>query len=224
MGVQKYTLPMHTDTTDRQPLLVHLLMCHHKFQLSLNRRCSTIYISTRSEAQRLEIEVLLATQKLPQDMELTYVMDHLADSGPVAGLLAAYLHDSAQSWLVTGCDYPFISTDSLQRLYASHNMHHAAITCFVNEEGFTEPLLAIWTPPALRLLDEMSKVARSEGYRLGPNKIVQTFQQRQPARSDSSYEYEAAVNIVKPQRSLELVNINTPIDWQWCQQQLRESR
>lgn len=223
MGVPKYTLPMHTDTTDRQPLLVHLLTCHHQFQLSLNRRCSTIYISTRSEAQRLEIEALLALQILPQDMGLKYVTDHLADSGPIAGLLAAYLHNRAQSWIVTGCDYPFISTESLERLYASHNTHHAAVTCFVNDDGITEPLLAIWTPPALSLLEEMSAAAKSEGRKVGPNKIIQTLRQRHPTQSDSSSEYYNAVNLVKPRESLELVNINTPVDWQWCQQQVRES-
>lgn len=78
--------------------------------MSLQRSSSTVYVSTRSEAQQNEVESLLAPQILPQDMNVNYIPDQLADLGPIAGLLAARLHDRAQSWLVSGCHIDYLSS------------------------------------------------------------------------------------------------------------------
>ncbi|KAL2793686.1 MobA-like NTP transferase domain-containing protein [Aspergillus keveii] len=90
--------------------------------------------------------------------------DPKEDLGPAAGLLSAYRHDPDATWLVVACDYPFFSVSALRYLYR----HMAGpVTCFENADGIYEPLLGIWTPEALLLLEE--NVQRGI---LGPKAVV----------------------------------------------------
>ncbi|KAI9370268.1 MobA-like NTP transferase domain-containing protein [Aspergillus egyptiacus] len=70
--------------------------------------------------------------------------------GPAAGLLAAHRHDPRASWLVIACDYPFLSVSALSQL---QQQRLDPVTCFQNAEGIYEPLLGVWSPTALALLE-----------------------------------------------------------------------
>ncbi|KAJ0418617.1 MobA-like NTP transferase domain-containing protein [Aspergillus carlsbadensis] len=90
--------------------------------------------------------------------------DPKEDLGPAAGLLSAYRHDPGAAWLVVACDYPFFSVSALRYL---HRHMAGPVTCFENTDGIYEPLLGIWTPEALSLLDNNVQ----QGI-LGPKAVV----------------------------------------------------
>lgn len=87
------------------------------------------------------------------------------DIGPAAGLLSAHRQDPSATWLVTACDYPFLTATALQSL--RHGSTGAVVTCFMNADGFFEPLLGIWTPDALQALQRNV----DQGL-LGPSAVV----------------------------------------------------
>ncbi|RAL09414.1 molybdenum cofactor guanylyltransferase, partial [Aspergillus homomorphus CBS 101889] len=95
--------------------------------------------------------------------------DDGSDIGPAAGLLAAYRHDPKAKWLVIACDYPFLTTNALRQLL--RHSEEAPVVCFENQEGWYEPLLALWTPQALRLL--ASNVQKGI---LGPKSAIKAVQ------------------------------------------------
>ncbi|KAL4931463.1 molybdenum cofactor guanylyltransferase [Aspergillus undulatus] len=84
--------------------------------------------------------------------------------GPAAGLLAAHRRDRSATWLVVACDYPFFDIAAINHL---SDRATGDATCFENEEGIYEPLLGVWTPPALKLLEENV----NKGI-LGPKSVV----------------------------------------------------
>lgn len=72
-------------------------------------------------------------------------------AGPASGLLSAYHMDPTAIWLVVGCDYPLLTTHALDCL---RQAYEPPITCFQNSDGFFEPLVGIWSPPALHALED----------------------------------------------------------------------
>jgi hypothetical protein len=79
------------------------------------------------------------------------------DIGPAAGLLAAHAAHPAATLLVLGCDYPLLPPAALQQLILEYE---PPLTCFVNADGFTEPLIAVWS---LEALDALAEEAREGG-------------------------------------------------------------
>ncbi|KAE8137847.1 MobA-like NTP transferase domain-containing protein [Aspergillus pseudotamarii] len=73
------------------------------------------------------------------------------DMGPAGGLLAAHRFDAQATWQVVAYDYPFLSVSALHHL--QHEMA-GPVTCFQNADGFCEPLLGVWTPEAMHMLDQ----------------------------------------------------------------------
>ena len=86
-----------------------------------------------------------------KDLGIHFVMDPCLPSsiGPAAGLLAAHAYDPHAHWLVIACDYPLITSETLRQLL---DEYREPVTCFQNNQGWVEPLLAIWSPVALEAL------------------------------------------------------------------------
>jgi molybdopterin-guanine dinucleotide biosynthesis protein A len=108
--------------------------------------------------------------------------------GPAAGLLAAHHQDESASWLVVACDYPFISVGALSQLRREWT---APVTCFENRDGFCEPLLSIWSPEALRALEE-----NIQNGILGPSAVVKRLRGK----------------TIRPHEEKWIFNVNTPAD------------
>lgn len=109
--------------------------------------------------------------------------------GPAGGLLRAYQDDPEASWMVVACDYPFMGEEGLAQLWGAFN---GDLTVFYNADGFSEPLLGVWTPVALR---ELSR-AVAEGI-TSPNYIVRRLKSE----------------LVRPKVEKWLMNANTPEEW-----------
>jgi hypothetical protein len=63
------------------------------------------------------------------------------DIEPAAGLLAAH-----PLCIILGSGHPLLSPTALQQLVLEYQ---APVTCFSNEGGFSQPLIAVWGPAVL---------------------------------------------------------------------------
>jgi molybdopterin-guanine dinucleotide biosynthesis protein A len=72
--------------------------------------------------------------------------------GPMAALLSAYLKYPDASFLVVGCDYPFIDKKALKKLIEHRSDETEAVCYFNPETNFEEPLLAIYENSCLPIM------------------------------------------------------------------------
>ncbi len=64
--------------------------------------------------------------------------------GPMAALLSAYSKFPEASFLLVGCDYPFVDSKVLKKLIQNRSNETDAICYFNPKTNFEEPLLAIY--------------------------------------------------------------------------------
>ena len=74
--------------------------------------------------------------------------------GPMAALLTAFNKYPGESFLVVGCDYPFIRKEDMFQLINSRNENDTAVSFFNGATGFYEPLLAVYENKIAGLLVE----------------------------------------------------------------------
>jgi molybdopterin-guanine dinucleotide biosynthesis protein A len=213
MGTRKELLPF----SDGLLAFEHALITIH----DAIPGASTIYLSLRDEAQlegiRFRLEIPLrrpASQYIPEDepeshenhhesafptLKPIFDMQEHGDIGPAAGLLAAHAALPSATLLVLGCDYPLLPPTALQQLILEYK---PPLTCFVNAEGFTEPLIAIWSPEALDVLERNVKEGRS-----GLNRVVAMME---------------GVKAIKPLREAWIMGCNTRGEWDEAMQVLKE--
>lgn len=147
---------------DGRPVFEHALETLHSAVPS----ASTIYISLHDENQLANIEPTLKqiTARAAAEAEhagsddhqhafpaLKSILDQHGEVGPAAGLLASHEIYPHAKWLVLACHYPLLPPFALQQLILEYQ---APLTCFENESGVVEPLIAIWRPEALKTLKE----------------------------------------------------------------------
>lgn len=150
MGTRKELLPF----PDGRLSIEHAL----KTLQSAVPTASTIYISLHNQSQLSAIQPALERfeeqQKIRHSCSHDEEHEHNASTaelqpifdgqdveiGPAGGLLAAYSADRKTKWLVLGCDYPLLPPSALQQLMLEYE---DPATCFENESGFAEPLIAI---------------------------------------------------------------------------------
>jgi molybdopterin-guanine dinucleotide biosynthesis protein A len=131
--------------------------------------------------------------ELPSDdgaMQLKIIEDDASlDIGPAAGLLAAHEFDTTATWLVLACDYPFIQAATVRQLLENYE---PTVTCFKNADGFSEPLLGLWSPNGLERLAQNVEIGRS-----GPSYTVKMLDGK----------------LLHPNYAQWLRNVNTPPEW-----------
>lgn len=168
---------------------------------------SIIFVSIHDESQRAGIDSRLRNPaplfvpNVPTSHDdddhpvkapaLQVILDEAGpDVGPAAGLLAAHSLHLDTKWLVLGCDYPLLPASALQQLILEYQ---DPVTCFVNEDGFAEPLIGIWSPEALKKLKENVK-----GGRGGLHAVIKALDGK----------------LVRPLRELWIKGANTRDEWE----------
>jgi molybdopterin-guanine dinucleotide biosynthesis protein A len=109
---------------------------------ALSRLTDTVCISVRRE------------QTLDATLEgLNVLPDRQDNVGPLEGLLSAFSYDPFAAWLAVAVDMPCVTERTLQRLASSRDTSSFA-TAFRNPySGLPEPVLAIYEPAILPLLN-----------------------------------------------------------------------
>jgi molybdopterin-guanine dinucleotide biosynthesis protein A len=197
MGSRKELL-RHPGSNKR--LYAHLLRILHetcpeseKVYMSLRNRDAVDTLCGDSDTTRVADNTLvLRAGEQGLNVRLLYDADYLCgdrDIGPAAGMVAAYYEDPAARWLVVACDFPLLTHAALRQL---RDESVGPLTCFVNGGGFPEPLLAVWTPDALRRLE-----TNIDGGNLGPMAVVR----------------ELKGKCIRPVKEKWLFNANTKEEW-----------
>lgn len=102
--------------------------------------CENVFISVKHRAAH-DPDFLIADDPL------------LGDIGPMTGLLTAFRQYPDYSWIIIGCDYPFVEKRTVEALQNGESMTSA--TAFKNPgTQRPEPLLTVYRPPALSQLEE----------------------------------------------------------------------
>lgn len=188
MGARKELLPF----PDTRPAYQHTLATIH----SAVPTASTIYLSLASKSQST---VIAYTPTNSSDPSIAFLYDEQREQsiGPAAGLLAAHAEDPQATWMVVGCDYPLLPPTALQQLILEYQ---EPVTCFLNEAGFSEPMLAIWGPDALTALRTnveagntgMNRVIKQLG-----GKTVRPLREEWIRGANTKEDWEAAMRIVR---------------------------
>ncbi len=103
--------------------------------------CQRVYWSVNA---RQATELLASGQLL--------IMDAFDWRGPLNGILSAFRHDPAAAWLVVACDLPLLTTRSLDALINGRDPAKKA-TAFRGTDGLPDPLLSIWEPAFVPIID-----------------------------------------------------------------------
>ncbi|KAB8246413.1 MobA-like NTP transferase domain-containing protein [Aspergillus flavus] len=198
MGRRKELLPLVHDI----PIYMHLL---RTLQLACPQS-PIVYLSLRSrdclpdiqndprvtevspDMLSIEIDGSSALVQVIYDRPNGDTLDTENDMGPAGGLLAAHRFDPQVTWLVVACDYPFLSVSDLHHLQQEMA---GPVTCFQNADGFCEPLLGIWSPEAMHVLDQ--NVLKGD---CGPKSVVR----------------QCSGKTIRPRDDRCLFNMNTPAD------------
>jgi molybdopterin-guanine dinucleotide biosynthesis protein A len=76
-------------------------------------------------------------------------------AGPMAGMLAAMRREPHACWLFIACDMPLVTPEAIDWLIGQRAPDRSAILPRLRTEG-VEPLLALYEPPALALLESLA--------------------------------------------------------------------
>jgi molybdopterin-guanine dinucleotide biosynthesis protein A len=193
MGSPKHLLPLPDG-----PLYLHLIRTLHNALPSITtHHISLADGSTTDDMLRIGNVNIACTSSPPTTVILSIITDTVpVEMGPAAGLLAAHEYDRSATWLVIACDYPLLEAAAVSQLVDSYE---EPATCFRNGEGFSEPLLGIWSPQALNILRGNVESGRSgPSYtlkRLG-SKLIEPMDQKWLTNVNTKQEWEAVKNSI----------------------------
>ncbi|MFN6341776.1 MAG: NTP transferase domain-containing protein [Bacteroidota bacterium] len=151
------------DTTDETKKPMGLVLCggkstrmgrdkafiqyHHKPQYAymadmLNRFCKSVFISCADH----QFPLLMPGYKGLIDSAT------FADAGPLTGLLTAQEAVPEESWLVVGCDYPYLITADLDKLVSARSEMYDAVCYRHPHSQMDEPLIALYEKTGINKL------------------------------------------------------------------------
>lgn len=103
---------------------------------------------------------VLGRGDLPRSLRDLRRVDDAPDArGPMAGLLAALRTERGCAWLLVGCDMPLVTPAAVRWLIAQRSLAFSIVMPRTSP-GRLEPLLAVYEPDALKLVEELA--ARNE--------------------------------------------------------------
>ncbi|KAE8361265.1 nucleotide-diphospho-sugar transferase [Aspergillus caelatus] len=198
MGRRKELLPLVHDIPIYMNLLRILdLACPHSHIVYLSLRSPDCLRDILNDPRVTELSPgKLAIEVDGSSTLVQVIYDRASDSslnteddiGPAGGLLAAHRFDPQATWQVVACDYPFLSVSDLHHLQQEMA---GPVTCFQNADGICEPLLGIWTPEAMHVLDQNVRKGIC-----GPKSVIR----------------QCSGKTIRPRDDRCLFNMNTPAD------------
>jgi molybdopterin-guanine dinucleotide biosynthesis protein A len=102
--------------------------------------CEEVFISCR-EDQVLDIKVDYQT-----------IADSFLEAGPLEAILSAFQKDETGAWMVIACDMPLMDLQTLKYLQQQRDTTKIATVFQNSDDGFSEPLAAIWEAKSYDLL------------------------------------------------------------------------
>jgi molybdenum cofactor guanylyltransferase len=215
MGFPKHLLRTSLDSGS-QSLLYHTAEAHRGIAQNpaLRRHyLEPITISVRDEIQKKQLLNYMTGMDILKDAGI--VVDTEDNVGPSAGLLSAHRLDPSAHWVVTGCDYPRVTTEALLQLVSPHLTGTSEVTCFVNTSQFVEPLLAVWSPSSLAALQQTLLIDQNTG----PSQVIRKLAEKARTNGSDKPVRRSGVETIIPRQNIWIEDINTIEAWQKIQAQ-----
>lgn len=92
--------------------------------------------------------------EVPENSNYRYVKDVVEDLGPLGGLYSLFKAYPNKSILIIATDMPEVEVAHITNLLENRDKNTVA-TCYKNNDGFVEPLFAIWENSALEIIDKL---------------------------------------------------------------------
>lgn len=127
------------------------------------------------------------------DSDPSLLGDTFVGLGPYGAILSAFRSNPNVAWLVTACDQPFLTRETLDLLVAKRNPSKVATAFYNPETEFPEPLITLWEPRAYAHLLHFLSLGFS-----CPRKVL----------------INTAVEIVHLEDPIVLKNVNTPEEYE----------
>lgn len=150
--------------------------------------CKEVFISCRAD------------QANAIDKNYRLIEDEFESTGPLGAIVSAFHKNQSSAWLIVACDLPLLDNKTIQYLVENRNKDLVATTFKSPGNDFPEPLITIWEPTALPLLE----TALSEG-KLSPQKVLM----------------KAKIKMLRAPDQSVLLNANTPKEKQTIMQLLQ---
>ncbi|MEM9160662.1 MAG: molybdenum cofactor guanylyltransferase [Verrucomicrobiota bacterium] len=115
----------------------------------LQKLCSRVVVSVGPKGS--------SRRELPEGVEI--VEDVAGVEGPMGGVLAGLRVASALPVMVIAVDMPYLEISHLVQL-ANRRDEEKQATAFVAEDGFADPMCAIYEPACLPLIEERASLGR----------------------------------------------------------------
>lgn len=100
--------------------------------------CDSVFVSLRAEQAQAQ-----AYRGFPQ------IHDRFLGFGPMGGILSAQKEHPEAAWLVLACDLPYVTPEVLDNLVSQRNPFKLATAYVSANDGFPEPLCAIYEPKSV---------------------------------------------------------------------------
>lgn len=106
----------------------------------LRSSCQEVFISCRAE----QVDEIAPSYHA--------LADAVKDAGPLAGIITAFKFQPDVAWLVVACDLPLIDERTISFLIQHRDSSAIATTFESPFDGHPEPLVTIWEPSSLPIL------------------------------------------------------------------------
>ena len=100
--------------------------------------CDDVFVSLRAEQGESE-----PYRDFPR------IADRFLGFGPMGGILSAQKTHPHAAWLVLACDLPYVTAETIESLIAQRNPFKLATAYISANDGFPEPLCAIYEPKSV---------------------------------------------------------------------------
>jgi molybdopterin-guanine dinucleotide biosynthesis protein A len=112
------------------------------------------YVADMLENMGIEAYISCRQEQVEAMNGYKTITDSFIDMGPAGAIMSAFLFDPNAAWVALACDLPLLTAGVVQNLLAQRNAS-ALATAYrspENENGFPEPLIALWEPKAFPVL------------------------------------------------------------------------
>jgi molybdenum cofactor guanylyltransferase len=112
------------------------------------------YVADMLESMGIEAYISCRQEQVEAMNGYKTISDSFIDMGPAGAIMSAFLFDPNAAWVALACDLPLLTAGVVQNLMTQRNAS-AIATAYrspENENGFPEPLIALWEPKAFPVL------------------------------------------------------------------------
>jgi molybdenum cofactor guanylyltransferase len=119
-----------------------------KGKLNYHGKPQREYVADMLESLGIEAFISCRNEQAVEMNGYKTITDSFLDMGPTGAIMSAFLYDPNTAWIALACDLPLLTKGVVQNLIAQRNPT-AIATAYrspENENGFPEPLIALWEP------------------------------------------------------------------------------